>query len=649
MNKRQQEILYVLLSESEEHVLVQHLADQVGCSEKTIRNDFKVIEAYLDKYSSATLVRKPGLGVYLKSDEYEKADLFNKLYTAINPLSYESEEERVLQIAYSLLMNVKPVTLQDIASNFFVNRATIRRDLYKIEKWLERVGLALVSKQRVGLIVEGDEKNKRTALARLSDLIHNQEFTNQFIKKKFLYHEIEFVMNELKALQKRHSIFFTDDTLEGLLLHTLLMVRRMKLKQPISISKEELKIVQGIKEYEWTLEFLKKLEFIFSVHFAEEEIAYLTVHILGGKFRYQDKVWEGDKFIEDNPVLSEIVLYIMDRMSQLNETGFGNDQVLLEGLKVHLYTTLNRLNYKLAVSNPMLHDIKRMYPYMFDMLIHVIEEVNQLFSLHIPEEEAAYLTLHFQASIELSNDNGISKNVIIVCHMGIGMSRLLRTKIERKFRRVKVMDCIAKADLEEYLAKNQGVELIISTVALSELKIPHIIVSPLLDRVEEKKLEDFMKQLDDLDIQGQSEFVMLQYTTPFLIFLQEESCHRYELIEKLAKTLCNKGYVTNEYAESAITREKMSATTIGAGIAIPHGHPKFIKQSVIGIATLKEPINWGTERVSLVFMLAVKSDGKEAMRQLFRELSFISQQPSFVQKLTKETNVIRFLSYLRHE
>lgn len=647
MNKRQQKILYALLSESEGHVLVQDLADQVGCSEKTIRNDFKVIEAYLDKYSSATLVRKPGLGVYLKIDEYEKADLFNRFYTAINPLSYESEEERVLQIAYSLLMNVKPVTLQDIATNYFVNRTTIKRDLDKIEKWLERMGLALVSKQRVGLIVEGNEKNKRTALARLSDLIHNQEFTIQFIKKKFLYHEIEFVMNELKTLQKRHSILFTDDTLESLLLHTLLMVRRMKLKQPISISKKELEVVQGLKEYEWTLEFLKNLEFVFAVHFTEEEIAYLTVHILGGKFRYHDKAWEGEKFIEDNPVLSEVVLYIMDRMSQLNETEFGKDQVLLEGLKVHLYTTLNRLNYNLPVSNPMLHDIKRMYPYMFDMLIHVIEEVNQSFSLHIPEEEAAYITLHFQASMERLNDNGISKNVIIVCHMGIGMSQLLRTKIERKFRHVNVMDCIAKADLEEYLAGNQGVQLIISTVALSGLKIPHFIVSPLLDQIEEKKLEGFMKQLDDLDFQEQSEFVMFQYTTPFLIFLQEEPCHRYELIEKLAKALCDKGYVTNEYAENAITREKMSATTIGAGIAIPHGHPKFIKQSVIGIATLKEPINWGTEKVSLVFMLAVKNDGTEATRQLFRELSFISEQPSFVQKLTKETNIMKFLSYLR--
>jgi activator of the mannose operon, transcriptional antiterminator len=68
MNTRQKEVLFLLLSESDEHVLVQDLADRVNCSEKTIRNDFKAIEAYLTAYSSALLVRKPGLGVYLEID-----------------------------------------------------------------------------------------------------------------------------------------------------------------------------------------------------------------------------------------------------------------------------------------------------------------------------------------------------------------------------------------------------------------------------------------------------------------------------------------------------------------------------------------------------------------------------------------------------
>ncbi len=77
------------------------------------------------------------------------------------------------------------------------------------------------------------------------------------------------------------------------------------------------------------------------------------------------------------------------------------------------------------------------------------------------------------------------------------MSQLLRTKIERKFHHVHVMDCIAKADLHEYLKKHRQVDLVISTVFLSDLNIPHIVVSPLLEGTEEKKLGDFIKECDE--------------------------------------------------------------------------------------------------------------------------------------------------------
>lgn len=651
MNTRQKEILYLLLSEPDKYSLVQDFADRVNCSEKTIRNDLKIIEDYLDDYSDAHLTRKPGLGVYLDIEEHEKVRLCNELHTVKEEPKYQSDEERILQIAYDLLMNVQPVTAKEFADQYFLNRSTIKKDLNKIEKWLRRFSLALVSKQRIGLIIEGTEKNKRKALTRILDLINNPSITNQFIKKQFLYHEVEFIASELKVLQKRHSLYFTDDTLESLLLHTLMMIRRTKLKQSISISKREITVLQKKKEYKWTYEFLKRLEKFFVIHFSEEEVVYLTLHILGGKVRYpkNDASWDLDIINEENSVLFKILCHLIYRVSELNALDFNKDQILKNGLKIHLYTTLNRINYDLSVSNPMLNDIKKMYPHMFDIVIDVLGEINQLFDLFIPEEEAAYLTLHFQASIErLDSNRQKQKNVIIVCHMGIGMSQLLRTKIERKFHQIYVMDCISKDDLDDYLTKHQDVELVISTTSISGVKIPHLIVSPLLEYTEEKKLEDFIKQFDEPVRQEKTAFSMLDYTTPFLVSLQDDVEHRYMIIEKLAKVLYEKGYVEKEYAVHAIMREKMSATTIGAGIAIPHANSKFIKQSAIAIATLKEPLDWGTEKVTLVFMLAVKNEEQKMTKQLFQELSFISEQPSFIQKLTTETNVMKFLSYLHY-
>ncbi|MBU8785132.1 MULTISPECIES: BglG family transcription antiterminator [Bacillus] len=644
MNTRQKDILYLLISEPEDYLLVRDIADRAKCSEKTIRNDLKAIEEFLTEHSDAELIRKPGAGVSLKIEEHEKMRLSRKLCLKQRP-KVQTDEERVLEIAYRLLMNAKPVTVKEIAAQHFLNKSVIKRDLDMIKEWLKDFHLTLISKQRIGLMIEGNEKNKRKALARISDLIENQEFASEFMKKQFLSHEVKFVTNEISALQKRHSLRFTDETFESLLLHTLLMIRRMKMKQPISISREEMALVQKKKEYQWASAFLKKLERVFAVQFPEEEVVYLTLHILGGKVRYP--LWQDEEESVKNPLLSDVLDHLVDRVSKLKMIDFRKDAGLIEGLSIHLNTVLNRLNYDLSVSNPMLHDIKKMYPYMFHTVVDVLEDINQSFQLSIPEEEAAYLTLHFQAASERMNcGSRTQKKAIIVCHMGIGMSQLLRTKIELAFHQIAVLDCIAKADVADYLANHEDVELVISTVSLEAVKVPHVVVSPLLEPADEKKLGIFMDQLDQPSRNKQKTFTMLNNTTPFLVFLQQDAEHRYKLIETLAMALYQKGYVEKDYALHAVVREKMSATSIGGGIAIPHANSKFIKKSAIAIATLKEPLDWGNEKVSLVFMLAVKQEDRDMTRQLFHELSFLSEQPAFVQKLTKETNVMKFLSYL---
>ncbi|PJW20141.1 hypothetical protein CV632_12415 [Geobacillus thermodenitrificans] len=62
MNERQKEILRILLSDSDQYVSTQHLAEVIGCSEKTVRNDLKVIESDLLQHTDAYLEKNLGLG-----------------------------------------------------------------------------------------------------------------------------------------------------------------------------------------------------------------------------------------------------------------------------------------------------------------------------------------------------------------------------------------------------------------------------------------------------------------------------------------------------------------------------------------------------------------------------------------------------------
>ncbi|WP_458118958.1 BglG family transcription antiterminator [Paenibacillus sp. Z6-24] len=646
LNARQQDILRILLNRPGQFIQIQSIADQLHCSEKTVRNDCKMIEQYIADYPPTALIRRPGADISLDvSGEMANAMLTRLQTVQSSAAAVVPDKERIVQIAYRLLMSAEPLTAQELADRFYVSRNTIRSDLDLIADWLEPLQLRVVTRQRIGMIIEGEERYKRLALVRLNRLADNGEPAGKWLKSQFAAHEVDTVYHELEALCRRHQLYFTDETFDSLVIHILLISRRIKLGQPITVTGREMEEIRRKREYEWAHELSTALGKVFAISFPEMEQCYLALHLLGGKLRYKPAVPAEEPTAEENEQLSAILVeQLVRKMCSLNLIDFTLDETLISGLHVHLRTTLNRLNYGLPVSNPMLSEIKKMYPYMFDMMVSAVDELNREYGLNIPEEEMAYLTLHFQAAVErLNHSSHKHKQVVIVCHMGIGMSQLLSSRIERKFYAVHVVGCIALTELDEFLRQHQ-VDMIISTIELPPVSIPHIVISPLLEAGEEKKLEEFIQKSEHAPAGQPQQSVLLKYTTPFLVLLQQQAEHPYEIIERLGQLLHQKGFVTAEYVHSAIVREKMSATTIGMGVAIPHGSPQHIVQSAIAIATLQQPLRWGNEYVSLVFMLAVQNDDQQETRLLFRELSSISENPLLVQRLREQQDVMTFLS-----
>lgn len=631
MNMRQKEIIRMLLADTDRYFIVRDIAVELNCSEKTIRNDFEAIDLYLSEHFDAALVRKPGKGVCLNIEEHEQAELFDQLFQSEREKEYKRDNHRMAAIAYKLLMSIKPITLQEFADEYYVNRSVIRRDLDTLEKWLAKWRLAVISKQKVGITVEGTEKNKRAALSKVHQLIGTT--STQFIKNQFEVHEVEIVTRELRRLEEQETFRFTDEAFDNLLVHTLLMIRRTKLKQPISFSKQEKAFIQNKKEYPGTQAFIKELEHLFSIDFSEDELSYLTAHLLSAKIRSNtraDTVQLSHHPFIITAEVTELVDSLLRKMSRLTYVDFTRDATLTEGLCIHLSSTINRLSYGFSVTNPLTQDIKKMYPYMFNMVIFATNQLKQNYQFTIPEDEAAYLTLHFQAAIERLNKTSM-KRIVSVCHMGIGISQILRTKLESHFKDVEVLDSIRKADLTTYLNQN-SVDFIVSTVSLEDIEVPFIVVSPLLEPADIKRLEHFLHQLDEQAAET-APSILQTYARPALIFPQVDVSHRFEIIEQLGNRLYSQGFVEQNYAHQALLRERMSSTTIGGGIAIPHGDPKLVKQSQIAVATLKKPLEWEQENVWIVFMLALRNEEQQNTKKLFHRLSLLSEQPSLNEQI----------------
>src|SRR5690625_3877422 len=635
MNNRQSELLRILLTDDAKPLVIQDLSNRLACSEKTIRNDLNDIEAYLKQYETAVIIRKPGIGIYLKIDEAERTKLFQSLHrTETIP-----EKERITEIAYQLLVSDKPITLQQLAEQYYVNRGEIKKDLDRLTKWLRSFDLSLVAKQRIGNTIEGSELDKRSALAHLSQLFSATKDTN-YVLDLFLPHEISTVRKTLKDLQNHYEFVFIDGAFESLLVHALIMIKRTRQKSTVFIHGTEKDAVSQREDYRHTRWFLERLEHVLGIRFPEEEAIYFTWHLISCKKRKADT-----EQLPNRDYLATVVTELTDRLRELTLINFREDTVLIDGLTIHMDSVVSRLTYGFPITNPLLSDIKKMYPYMFGMVLLAVKDLKS-FDIQMPEDEAAYLVLHFQASIErMQGTRAVKKQGIIVCHMGIGMSHLLQAKIEQNFDSVTILNCIGEAELQTYVQENK-MDFIISTIPLDQIDVPHIVVSPLLEPREKDQVREFIQQVENGMTAVNKSSPLAQLIEKDAIFLHVEKEHRFEVVEMLANALEARRYVDQTYAHSALLRERMSATSIGSGIAIPHGNPKGIKQPAIAVAVLAEPLEWGNEMVSIVFLLATFNDKHKQNRSIFQQLSSISEQPLFVESLRSAQDPSEFLALL---
>lgn len=636
MNNRQKELLKILLLHDEGVLQSKGLAEQLDCSEKTVRNDLAVLEDFLVDYPSATITRKPGFGISIETDEEERSEILRSLF-ADEP---KTNEERLIEIAFQLLTSDKAITLQHWADCYYITKTVIKKDIEIISDWLERYGLEIVSKQRLGNVIQGQELKKRNALAHLSELIPKGANEKNVVLDLFLPYEITTVRKALKDMQDKFSIAFSDGALESLMVHALIMMKRTRQRAPVFVQESDKKTTLKQKEFQYASWLFDTLESSFRIHFPEVERVYFTWHIISGK-----RTEEGsEQVLKYDEGLASILHTFISKMETLTLFPFKADSILMKGLAVHMHSVFNRIKFGFPITNPLLSNIKKMYPYMFNMVMLTLDEIKKTYLLEIPEDEAAYLVLHFQASIErLEGKSESKKKALIVCHMGIGMSHLLEAKIEQSYQDIDIVACIGKAKVREYV-RDHPVDFIISTIPLEKINAEQIVISPLFGQDDKKRLSQFVETLKqkNMEIKG----VFSQFLNENLMFFDVEKEHRYEVVEMLATALFKQGYASKEFIHSAVNRERKSATAIGGGIAIPHGDPSMLQRTIIATAVLKKPIEWGNERVSLVFMLAISKENQGDIRGVIGKIAALSESPLVVHALTGSKDYLDFLQVL---
>ena len=319
---------------------------------------------------------------------------------------------------------------------------------------------------------------------------------------------------------------------------------------------------------------------------------------------------------------------IIKLVSEESGINFEEDVLLYEHLLYHINTTNKQIKNNVSLKNPLLEDIKGKYYFLFNVISDAIRNNNDVY---VSEDIIAYLTLHFQVSLERKKRNREDfKRVSIVCPLSFGVSTLLKVKLEKNFDDIKIIETIREEDLKRNKF-NKNIDFMITLRDYENIHLPKFITTPLFTKEDEIKLKDFISNIKvkDTSYRIMNKLMISDY------FIQEIDYEDiYECIKYLAERLVKKHYVDKEYVKSIIEREHACPTYIGNGILLPHGDIKYVKQSVLCFARLKNPIKLKNgHHTKIIIILAYKNDNREEFQELFQEVSRLTEDENMVKEI----------------
>lgn len=485
------ETLYGMLLDAGSHLSAQKLSQDLHISERTIRTDIAKLTEFLESHGATiTLTRGAGYKIEIldslvfQAFQAEKNKPKNAGY-----FDLDNPEERVKYEIFMLLSSGDYIKLEDLADTIFASRATISNDMKQVRKVIAVYDLTLVSKPGSGVKIIGEEEKMRYAL---TALIASKNAPESYLETFFEWHKQKDKLQKLMTAVTDYffatNIRFTDEALQNLLLHMMILVERIELGHTLEkfeltdVSEEEIAIATKLATI---------IESLFEIDIADADKNYLLLQIASKRIlNVEDKeISEFDDYAYIEGMLNRIESHYFYHLQ--------DDMQLKKDLVAHIHSMLYRVKYHMTVKNPMTEHIKRYYPLAYEITLDAVESLKKDYPYDINQNELAYLALHIGASLERNYQISYyrHKSALIVCGSGFGTARIVEAKVKSAVSNLDITKVVSIQEYNRFIHIEE--DIILSTVRIPEKNKPVIKISNIPTNEELKMLGAIIQEQTD--------------------------------------------------------------------------------------------------------------------------------------------------------
>lgn len=613
------------------------VAVRLEMSGRSVREYMKEIKGVLDDLGYPFII-KPGIGVRIDVDAAEKQKiqaLFEK-----NHAQPGTQAERCSRILWTLLRNRDFYTMQLLADDMFVSKRLVMKDLEEAEKWLKKRNLAIVRKPNLGLKVEGSEFDIRQALSALNNKVIEEGAESPAGKPLQPGRELDYRLSPanyaaIGQLYKSINLFEVQRILgrsEETLGHALTGDAFFTMFSNLVILLDRLKALRSIEEgakdgghpvlpdgaYAESHEYaaakwiVRQFEAAFGVHIPHPEIGYVAVCFLGADTQHSAEDIE-QSFQALEPEYVEICRSVIKLLGNILEVNLQNDMVLLKGLSLHLKRAVIRTRYNITISNPLLSEVKKNYSSIFCSCWAANSVLEKYAGLMFNEDEISFLTLYIGSAVVRQK---AKLNAALVCTEGFGTSQLIAGRIEREINGVAVTHLLSVFGINPEVLRQ--VDFIVTTTNIDSAGFPVARISEKLTEKDIASIRETVRSLLYKKRDKEDASYLLSMVQKKIVLLDGDWKTQQEVLKNGSQLMNEKGFVTAGFYNDILQRESIVSTSMGNGVAIPHGVYGNIVSTGICLVRLAKPVVWSGDKVDLVFILALNFGNVQETRDFFR-------------------------------
>lgn len=632
-NSRLNEILEYFLTHKD-YISSSKLMKRFEVSERTLRNDIRILNDELQKYHAQILMKRKE-GYYLQLDDSSIAAFLEEAVKT-QKSQLDSVDRRINHLIIKMLYANTYLTQDSLADEVFVSTNTIINYLKTIRTILSRYDLTLQTKANLGYLVIGNESDKRRCIFDLLASTY-QQYAFQFSsEQKELLNDVnlERIKEIVIEFNRKYDLHFSDYNLKNLILHIALSISRLQIEQSIPVYD----MPDDADVHNLLNPLIELMEQEFQVKFGIGERKYVYSHYVSNTKDLLSPEHNDDYILK---LVEDILYYIYESY----HIDLRTDMILLNDLSQHLKSILSAQYYNLHKKNPLLNTIKTNYILAYEISEVAVYQAFENEPFHLSEDEIGYIALHIGAAIERYFDSRYvhQKKILIVYKSGYAEGSFLASKLSTLFK--DALHIVGKYPSNELNSSVcSDIDLIISTTALKDISdIPVIVVDiPLL----RKDIENISKAITKEDEHPISK--LMDLFAPSL-FIRSSAKSRDEIIHTLCNLLKKDGSITDNFEASVLEREAKVSTAMDGVIALPHPMGICSTKTRIVVGILDKPVEWSEkDQAQIILMLSLSDDKRKDLKKLYDTFVAMAHNPPLQNLLLRSNNIHEFLQILKN-